>query len=196
MEFNALYFCNVHRFNRDMNSFDQTGERCHADEPELPEIDYALLDAIARPRSNTRLRSNQSARNLISAHRCCEVASNGPDRGTIVAPTGDSDRRLQTVVWRCLEAGGWVVPSTILALLPKCPVCLAAYVAIGTGVGLSVSTATYLRAAIVILCLASLSCLAARHAQSLTAWTLKMTRRHSRIEQTNDRTANHYEARI
>ena len=196
MEFNALYYCNAHRFNRDMKNFDQTRERYHANEPELPEIDYAFLDAIAQPRSNTRLRSNQSARNLISARRCCAVASNGRDRGTIVPPSADSDRRRQTVVRRCLDAVGWVVPSTILALLPKCPVCLAAYVAIGTGVGLSVSTATYLRAAIVILCMASLSCLAARHAQSLTAWTLKMTRRQSRIERTIDRMANHYEAQL
>jgi hypothetical protein len=196
MEFNALYFCNAHRFNRDMKGFDQTREQCRTDEPELPEIDYAFLDAIAPHRSNTRLRSNQRARNLISAHRCCAVASNGTDRGTIVPPNANSDRGWQTVVRRCLDSVGWVVPSTILALLPKCPVCLAAYVAIGTGVGLSVSTATYLRAAIVILCLASLSCLAARHAQSLTAWTLKMTRRQIRIERTIDRTANHCEAQL
>src|SRR5260370_9870656 len=95
MEFNALYFCNAHRFNRDMKGFDQTREQCRTDEPELPEIDYAFLDAIAPHRSNTRLRSNQRARNLVSARRCCAVASNGTDRGTIVPPNANSDRRWQ-----------------------------------------------------------------------------------------------------
>jgi hypothetical protein len=43
---------------------------------------------------------------------------------------------------------GWILPATVLALMPKCPACVAAYAAI-IGVGLSFSAASYVRASLI-----------------------------------------------
>ncbi len=60
------------------------------------------------------------------------------------------------------EMAGWIIPGTLLALLPKCPVCLAAYVALGTGIGLSLPTARFLRTTILVLCISALLLLIGR----------------------------------
>lgn len=83
-------------------------------------------------------------RAFMNTHHCCEHSRSG------------------TVSRHCLEIGGWLAPSVLLVLIPKCPTCFAVYIALGTGVGLSVSSATYLRAALLILCLASLLWVAVR----------------------------------
>jgi hypothetical protein len=67
-----------------------------------------------------------------------------------------SDRKTPTWVRRVRGIFSWVLPSVILVLVPKCPVCLAAHVTLWTGLGLSLSTAAYLRWVLLILCVASL----------------------------------------
>jgi len=66
------------------------------------------------------------------------------------------DRLAPTWVRRVREIFTWVLPSAILVLVPKCPACLAAHVALWTGLGLSLSTATYLCWVLLLVCVASL----------------------------------------
>ena len=98
----------------------------------------------------------------MSAHRCCEIPANKPDRKTVPGRTVNGRPKALAFVRRCLDIAEWLVPAAVLSLLPKCPACLAAYVAIGTGIGLSASTAAYLRTLLVTLSAASLVYLAAR----------------------------------
>ena len=67
-----------------------------------------------------------------------------------------SGRRTPTWVRSVGDILAWMLPSAILVLVPKCPVCLAAHVTLWTGLGLSLSTATYLRWVLLFLGVTSL----------------------------------------
>jgi hypothetical protein len=77
----------------------------------------------------------------MSAHRCCEIAP------------GRSSSRLAR---RGFNVGGGVASGAALVLLPKCPMCLAAYIALETGVGISMTGAAYLWVSLLVLCVGSL----------------------------------------
>lgn len=100
--------------------------------------------------------------------RCC--CCNPVESGVRAADRTPPPRTgLGGIARRLFDAAAWLVPGIGLALMPKCPACLAAYVALGTGVGLSFSTASSLRTGLIVLCLVSLGFLAIRRVTRLVA---------------------------
>jgi hypothetical protein len=94
----------------------------------------------------------------MNARRCCPIKTRA----------GGDVRRPAWWRRRGGEIAGWIVPGATLALLPKCPVCVAAYVALATGIGISLPTATYLRAVLVVLCVVSLVFITARRLRGVS----------------------------
>ena len=86
----------------------------------------------------------------MNTRHCCQIATRGRDNA----------RRPASRLGRSGEIAGWIIPSATLVLLPKCPACLAAYVALFSGVGISVAGASNLRTSLLFLCVAALLCLA------------------------------------
>jgi hypothetical protein len=95
----------------------------------------------------------------VSTHDCCHSRTQA----------GDTVRRQVSPLQRVGETVGWILPTATLALLPNCPVCVAAYVALATGIGISLPAAAYLRVVLVILCVASLIIIAAVRLRNLFA---------------------------
>ena len=92
----------------------------------------------------------------MNPYGCFEVAGNGIRHEPLRGRATGGNPQPQAIARRCLGVASWVVPSAILMLLPKCPLSVAAYVSLESGVGLSFSTAGYLRQMLVFLCVASL----------------------------------------
>jgi hypothetical protein len=57
------------------------------------------------------------------------------------------------------------IPVFAFVIIPKCPVCLAGYIALITGAGLSIPAATYMRTILIILCIVSFSYFIIKHVQ-------------------------------
>ncbi|MBW8682790.1 hypothetical protein [Chitinophaga rhizophila] len=93
-------------------------------------------------------------------HCCGERPTTGAPCNTTQqprsTPTGNIFRRVIRFVKPLL-------PAFLLAIIPKCPFCLAAYLALGTGIGLSVTSARYLHISLLCAGIIPLSLLAATH---------------------------------
>ena len=59
-----------------------------------------------------------------------------------------------------------MLPGALLALMPKCPMCLAAYVTLGTGFTMSCSSAHILMRTLSALCIGTLALCVVRHVVS------------------------------
>jgi hypothetical protein len=69
----------------------------------------------------------------------------------------------------------WAIPVTALALMPKCPMCVAAYVVLFTGIGLSLPVAAAMRWALIAVSIAALAYLLFRAARRILA-AVRMSR--------------------
>ena len=85
-----------------------------------------------------------------------------------VEPAPMVPAREKQLARRTRGAAAWALPGVVLALVPKCPMCVAAYLAIGGWLGVSLSTAAHLRTALVWLCWSALALLAARRTVRFT----------------------------
>jgi hypothetical protein len=99
---------------------------------------------------------------MISLH----VESRGNCRCGANAASNDSSTQQRqqnaSLGRRIVELAGWLIPGTLLAFFPKCPLCVAGYVALATGLGISFTAAAYLRWALLAACLASLAFMVGR----------------------------------
>ena len=74
-------------------------------------------------------------------------------------PDGKPPTGLLRRAWHGMQ---WLFPAAFLVVMPKCPMCIAAYLALFTGIGVSVSTARWIQYLMIGLCLTSLAYLVIR----------------------------------
>ena len=109
--------------------------------------------------------------------RCCQVAAGGLAPKAARVRITHRGPHQPSVARRSTAFAGWIVSAGILALLPKCPACIAAYLAIASGIGISITTAAYLRIGLLALSVASLSYFAASRGHRVMAWLRSAYRR-------------------
>jgi hypothetical protein len=76
----------------------------------------------------------------VNVPACCPKSSSGWRRGG--------------------EIAGWIIPSAVLILIPKCPAFLVAYLALLSGIGISFAGASILRSVVLVVSTTALVCLA------------------------------------
>jgi hypothetical protein len=76
----------------------------------------------------------------MPTHSCCQQNSSSPANPSPAASPTDA-----SLFHRSKAVAKWLGPTTLLVLMPKCPACLAAYIALGTGIGISMRFAAGMR---------------------------------------------------
>lgn len=74
--------------------------------------------------------------------------------------TGEGRRR--RLARRLSGAAASILPGAVLLLLPKCPLCLAAWLTVATGVGVSAAAAARVRGLLVVFWIAAAGVAASR----------------------------------
>jgi hypothetical protein len=101
---------------------------------------------------------------LAKKHNCCTAESKAPlllkEGWQRLREAGVVNGRPASEI--ASSAAKWLLPSALLLFIPKCPLCIVAYVAMFSGIGLSISTATNLRIALIAISSAALVYLASR----------------------------------
>lgn len=85
---------------------------------------------------------------------CCTIASSAARSSATRAADGGA--RPSSGKHRGFALAKCSLPTLVLALLPKCPACFAAYLALGTGLSVSVAEASFLKTLLIGICVASL----------------------------------------
>jgi hypothetical protein len=88
-----------------------------------------------------------------------------------VSPDVSDRKRPGGFLRRAWQSVQWLFPTALLVLMPKCPLCVAAYVALFTGVGITATTARGIQILMLVLCVASLAWLA------IGLWRRRLKRR-------------------
>jgi len=74
--------------------------------------------------------------------------------------TGDccvAGRASQPLTRRLSKATASILPAAWLVFLPKCPLCLAGWLSVATGISFSANGAAWLRGSVVLLCIGALT---------------------------------------
>lgn len=137
--------------------------------PGAEPIDHKFVSHKKWVRARTELlkREKEFTQRVITATKLRGSSGHNPERGPICAcrrnaASPQSAAPARRLARRSSSAVSWALPSLGLALVPKCPMCIAAYLALGGGLGVSLSTASHLRIALLWLCWSVLALLTVR----------------------------------
>jgi hypothetical protein len=89
----------------------------------------------------------------MATHSCCKATTRTATENPIAGHPGRG---------RVVAATKWIIPAAVLALLPKCPMCVAAYIALATGFSISLPLATWIRTGLLMACLGTMAYLSIR----------------------------------